>query len=323
MTGEPALFGPEAAAPLPGAAPAGEVSGLTATVVTDMLRRFYLPPSREHGGIFASEITSPCGKRRADAMWMPTTHAEKYALHGHEIKVSRSDLLAELAEPAKADPWLQYCTYWWLVVSRPDMVAGLDVPAAWGIMAPPSGRRTRTMTIIRPAPRLTPVHTAPALGRIAKWYLNDSATRISELERQLAEEQKRTARLLNRLDNPLAPASPDAQLVARVLAKLRARVQEVDAWWAGVDEDAVVEALLHWKLVADAARLVHRRTSLAAQHVQQVLADVTDPLRAAEKALARVREHTLADSDPSLELALASVKSTFPGAAVADDGTHA
>lgn len=70
-----------------------------------MLRRHYLPEGRPPGGIFAGEIESPDGRRRADALWAPWSIAGGAGIVGHEVKVSRSDVLTELADPMKAEPW--------------------------------------------------------------------------------------------------------------------------------------------------------------------------------------------------------------------------
>ena len=79
----------------------------TARDVVAMLQRHYLPEGRPAGGVLAIEIGAPDGTRRADAVWAPFTIAGGDGLIGHEIKVTRSDVLAELADPAKADPWAQ------------------------------------------------------------------------------------------------------------------------------------------------------------------------------------------------------------------------
>lgn len=135
-----------------------------------MLRRHYLPDEDKPAGIFAAEIGSPGNSgRRADLIWQGTTAASGQELIGHEIKISRADLLAELADPTKSDPWQKYCDRWWLVVPNPALVDGLELPATWGVMTPPSGRRKRSMTIHTKAPALKPENKAPALLRIATW----------------------------------------------------------------------------------------------------------------------------------------------------------
>lgn len=140
----------------------------TARTMTEMLRRHYLPENREPGGIFAPEIQAPATSRRADLIWQGVT-ASGRELIGHEIKVTRADLLAELADPAKSDPWMRYCDRWYLVVSSLDLIEGLDLPPAWGVMSPPSGRRTRSMTVSIKAPKLKPDEQGPALRTLATW----------------------------------------------------------------------------------------------------------------------------------------------------------
>lgn len=56
------------------------------------------------------------------------------AVHGHEVKVSRSDWLKELKDPGKAEAFRRFCHHWWLVVSDPDIVRAGELPAGWGLM---------------------------------------------------------------------------------------------------------------------------------------------------------------------------------------------
>jgi hypothetical protein len=55
-------------------------------------------------------------------------------LHGHEVKVSRSDWLTELKDPTKAEEFAQYCDFWWLVVSDKTIVKPGELPEGWGLM---------------------------------------------------------------------------------------------------------------------------------------------------------------------------------------------
>lgn len=52
---------------------------------------------------------------------------------GHEVKVSRSDWLAELRDPNKSETWRQYCNKWYLVVPDASIVKD-DLPEGWGLM---------------------------------------------------------------------------------------------------------------------------------------------------------------------------------------------
>jgi hypothetical protein len=122
---------------------------------------------------------------------MPTTVAGGTGIVGHEIKVSRADLMSELANPAKADPWARYCDAWWLVIASPDLIEGLDIPSAWGVMSPPSGRCTRRMTVLKAAPVLSPVSQSSAYQAIARWNLYRGHDRTLQYERRITEQQRK------------------------------------------------------------------------------------------------------------------------------------
>lgn len=55
-------------------------------------------------------------------------------LHGHEVKVSRSDWLTELRDPEKAEAFRRYCDFWWLVVSDRNIVKVGELPDGWGLI---------------------------------------------------------------------------------------------------------------------------------------------------------------------------------------------
>lgn len=79
-------------------------------------------------------------------------------LHGHEVKVSRSDWLAERRDPEKAEAFRRYCDYWWLVVSDRKIVKPGELPDGWGLMVA-SGKSVRVATTatlnsdVEPMPR--------------------------------------------------------------------------------------------------------------------------------------------------------------------------
>ena len=75
----------------------------------------------------------------------------RYVLHGHEIKISRSDWIAELAQPLKAEAWKRHCDMWWLVA--PKEVVRDDLPEDWGLIVP-----TKTgLRVAVQAPLLDPI----------------------------------------------------------------------------------------------------------------------------------------------------------------------
>lgn len=296
-----------------------EISALSASDVTAMLRRHYQPEGRPPAGVFAPEIQSPCGHRRADLIWMPTTIAGgKGELHGHEIKCSRADLLTELADPAKADPWAQYCTRWWLVLSRPDLITGLDVPDAWGILAPPSGRRTRTMTVLRPAPKLKPTNPAPGIARLAAWQLyghHDDMVglrhQLDQRDRDLAYERKRVREL--ELGGSRKP-SAGALRVQKILDLLDERLRaETRIFHSEVPDEVVVGALLDHVATAQAARDLRWDLERVARAVQAV----TRPFEHSARTLADAsRLGNVAARGDNERAAVDAILATLPGAEV-------
>lgn len=74
------------------------------------------------------------------------------AMHGHEVKVSRSDWLTELRDLSKAEAIKRFCDYWWLVVPDITVVRPGELPEDWGLMIQ-TGKQLRAKV---KAPRLTP-----------------------------------------------------------------------------------------------------------------------------------------------------------------------
>lgn len=157
---------------------------LTAKDMTALLNAHYVPENKPSVGIFAAEIGSPDGKRFADAIWQSTTRSGGMLLVGHEIKVSRADVMIELADPSKAESWMQYCDQWWLTISDPKLIDGLIIPETWGVMSPPSGRRKRSMTIIKEAPMLRPITKEDGLLRLLTWQASKNITELTYLKTQ-------------------------------------------------------------------------------------------------------------------------------------------
>ena len=65
----------------------------------------------------------------AAACWASLT----YAVHGHEIKASRSDWLRELKQPHKARLSKMRCDFWWLVAPK-GVAEEEELPNGWGFL---------------------------------------------------------------------------------------------------------------------------------------------------------------------------------------------
>ncbi|QHB37066.1 hypothetical protein QDA00_gp37 [Microbacterium phage Matzah] len=261
-----------------------------------LLEAHYAPPkSKPPGGRLISEIQAPHSTRRADALYMPITTAGRGTIIGHEIKVSRADVVAEVRDPHKADAWMRYCTRWWLVVSNPAIIGGLDIPAEWGVMAPPT--RGRSMTIVTKAPILTPDPTiqAEAWGTIfaktgfadvtasaeAAHYkeqagrlstANQAATReIARLEELLGQDSKASAFRSNRLT------------VSNVLAEIERL--------GGYGDDATAFRGSTWNIDAEqVARMVLAKAALESATHRDLRDDVVTAIDRANRLAERMSE---------------------------------
>ncbi len=240
MTAQPELL------PIPPGPAVGPPSA-TAGYLLGLLRRHYLPDEARPAGIFAPEIQAPGPTlRKADLVWLGCTAAAGSQLVGHEIKVSRADVLAELADLTKSDPWQRYCDRWWLVIPHTSLITGLELPDSWGVLTPPGGRRTRSMTVYRPAPQLTPAEQAPALRTLAAWLhwkLRDTRNRVDALDKQCTRLDHANHQL--RLESPTAHPSPERDVIARIVRDLGGQWNgdQIGTWAQHVEVDDVVAAL--------------------------------------------------------------------------------
>lgn len=130
---------------------------LTEADMLDLLTQRY---SKEYGNgaryALARHVRSHAGfeaKRTADFVAFDTWPSSGFALHGHEVKVSRSDWLHELKQPEKAAEFVPFMTYWWLVVSDAAIVREDELPDGWGLMAV----RGDKLFAVRPAPERKPL----------------------------------------------------------------------------------------------------------------------------------------------------------------------
>lgn len=134
--------------------------------------------------------------RRADALAFGIWQSRGYAVHGFEIKRSRSDWLKELADPEKSDAIGRFCDRWWLVIDSPKIALDSEVPESWGILAPRAG----VLAVRRDAPKreaepLTRPQIAAILRQVGettvpKTLLNKMvAERLEEATRRAIENQ--------------------------------------------------------------------------------------------------------------------------------------
>ncbi len=154
--------------------------------------------------------------RSADLVAVAMWPGDGLRIVGYELKVSRSDLKRELAEPSKAIETAAWCDEWWLAVWDGKMLEGLDIPAEWGIVRRmENGGECSLRTERKPAAREIPATIkrgamvtllrAAARASAGAWHLSEavrdaSARSYANGQRQGASEVER------RIQEALAPA---------------------------------------------------------------------------------------------------------------------
>ena len=127
------------------------------------------------------------GKRYADCIAMDLFPSRGLAIHGLEIKVSRSDLSNELKNPDKADEIAQYCDLWYIVTPK-GLTDGMELPLPWGVI------ELHETGLLREKKRAKPLDAKP----LTRSFIAALARRISQLDAasisQLAEERIRPER---------------------------------------------------------------------------------------------------------------------------------
>lgn len=103
-----------------------------------LLRDRHTKPGNGGAGewAFLTHVRDAAGfdaRRTIDAMALSLWPSRGHELHGFEVKVSRSDWLRELADPAKADGFIARCDRWWLVAAEGVAKPG-EMPEGWGLL---------------------------------------------------------------------------------------------------------------------------------------------------------------------------------------------
>lgn len=218
---------------------------VTAKDLIAALRRHHEPPKgKPAGGYLVTEIQAPASTRRADALWLPVNSAQRGRIVGFETKVSRADVVQELRDPMKADAWLQHCNEWWLVIPHPSIIDGLDIPAEWGILTPPSSERRRSMSVVRKAPQLLPTgDPRAALSTVLAKLVYGGETlqaklTAAERQREWHDEQMREMRKeLEQLRAAVGDSGHTRLRVSEVLAAIQDRADDLGMWRLRYDLD--------------------------------------------------------------------------------------
>lgn len=265
----------------------GGTSTMTAGELLCRLRRHYIEPSRRlPGGIFVPEVGMNGGYgagRRCDAVYVGFTTTSGRQMIGHEIKVSRSDWVAELGRKnGKADAWADQCHQWWLVVSDPGIVRDGELPAGWGLMSP--GRSVTRMAIHQPAAAKT--DHDPSWDAVRSVFARYDTLRAEAVDAEKAavraiEQQKAREEVDARVARRIAEL-PDVTELQRQLQLVREALgAPID--WTSVDKPPRTGSI-GLKALREIAALVAAHGDLA-RVTHRITEGFANPVTSANKAI--------------------------------------
>lgn len=215
-----------------------------------MLAKFVKEAVRKHfagsGAVVMEEVGNGTGwvqtqRRWADMLIMETWPSRGLEVIGVEVKVSRQDWLAELANPAKAEEMAQHCDRWFLAVG-PGVLKDLnEVPAPWGVMEVAGGDSgDLVLTVSRKAEQKARGDSLPKLLVAAMLRAQDRAFEKDVADAVRAEVHRRITSLR---EQDRQWAQQGHQRFAALAAAVKAELGE-DANWIGDDELARAMAVV-------------------------------------------------------------------------------
>ena len=182
--------------------------------------------------------------RTADAIALGLWPSRGLYLYGFEIKVSRQDMLKELADPKKAEPVARYCDQWWIAIGDKKIVQPDELPDAWGLLVP----HGKTMKIAKKAHKLDPepmdrAFIAAILRRAQEECSEDVLRR--RVWGRAVEEAKEMLR--NNAEWELREATEERDALRKTVMELKQNIQEITGTRAGISPEQLVAAhrLLH------------------------------------------------------------------------------
>lgn len=208
------------------------------------------------------------GTRYADAIAVNLWSSRGHAIHGFEIKVSRSDWLRELKQPQKADELCRNCDHWWIVAPR-GVVKDGELPPTWGLL---DLRETGLVQAVGAAK----LEAAPLTRAFFASLMRRSYERIEEIARRRYYERLQEAdqKREERINDEVARRTMDHDRMVKTVAEFEAATGLRLDYWAGppIATVRLAQALM------DSGRY---------GHPGKILTDLAGDL---EKAAAAVRE---------------------------------
>lgn len=215
----------------------------TAADVRAALAQYYKPPS--HRLFFeVSNDTGARARRWIDALALGIWPSTGYEIVGIEVKVSRSDWKAELAQPRKAQELMRFCTRWFLACPA-GMVQPDELPRTWGMLEV----REDAVRQAVPAPLLDPEPLTPGFMMAVLRQANGVDAEVVEklVAARVAELQKGVDKQIEYgIQRRASEVSLKNQRALEVAERLRA-LTGVDVGHWEMDTDALAAAYLFFK----------------------------------------------------------------------------
>lgn len=240
----------------------------TSADIRALLRKRYAHP--EWALCFEVANATGAGARRyADAVAMNLFPSRGLALHGFEIKISKSDFRNELLNPEKSAPVQQYCDHWWIVA--PSHAVDEDmIPKTWGWLRVDGAKLVQ----VKAAPDLDakPV-TRQFLAALVRRANEVDAGEVDKLVRDKVDALRQEDE--KRFERKVAERSRKGDEAVKALEELRQRIGS-DEGWRMLDSEAIARAV---KLVQTAGvlgtyggiRELERSTRRAADQIAKAL----------------------------------------------------
>lgn len=186
---------------------------VTADDIRRMLESAFAPPEWYIGFEVGNSTGTNC-RRHADAVAINAYPSKGFEVRGFEIKVSKSDLKAELENGVKSDEIARFCDYWFLVVPK-GLADGFTLPPTWGVieycdsglrqkvkaerlprMEPTIGflcamLRGRERVVLESSYRVT-AEREEQIRQQTLWSVKDSTIQLENLRQKLAEVKEAT-----------------------------------------------------------------------------------------------------------------------------------
>lgn len=160
-----------------------KVERMKSSDVINLLRIKY---PKDMGFVFLEQVANKNGfvNRYADAIVMNVWQS-RFQIIGIEVKVSRSDWLAELKKPDKADVIFQYCDLWYVATPEGIIKPG-ELPPTWGHLECKDKVYVRAESARNDHRRLDDAFVSSIIRRFM-----EQATPAADLERQLRDAESR------------------------------------------------------------------------------------------------------------------------------------